>query len=59
MLVSIAQDGLVNLISPDLKIHRSVCLNTEYLTSLINYKDGYLVGTDGGFLYKLDKEFEI
>jgi len=37
MLVSIGQDGLVNLISHDLKIQKSICLNTEYLTSLINY----------------------
>lgn len=57
--VTIAHDGMIKIWSvEEMKIVASARIKCGYLTSLINFEDGFLVGTGGGELIKFTNKLE-
>lgn len=57
--VTIAHDGMIKIWNiEEMKIIASARIKCGYLTSLINYEDGFLVGTGSGELIKFTNKLE-
>ena len=57
--VTIAHDGMIKIWNvEEMKIVACARIKCGYLTSLINYEDGFLVGTGSGELIKFTNKLE-